>query len=139
MADILLGRGWKTEIYDGGWVEIKGVNEHSLSFDSTEADITTKESGNWTEHITARRSMEITLKGFRIESDLGARDAGQEAVEALALQTDYLSLSQFRTTSPGGEIRTYNGTVAMDDLGGSIDEGQSWGCTIKQSGAVTFS
>ncbi len=139
MADILLGRGWKTEINTTGstFVEIKGVNEHSLSFDSADADITTKESGAWSEHIIARRSMEISLKGFRLEDENGVRDPGQVAVEAAAVLTDYASLKNFKTTSPGGEVREYAGTVSLDDLGGSIDEGQSWGCTIKQSGPVT--
>jgi len=137
---VVLARGWELEIYDAGsWKTVKGLNELSLSPGAREADITTKESGDYDEHLIARRTMEITLKGFKLEAPTGEEDPGQAAVEALAERTGTNSLGQFRLTSPGGKVREFLASARMTDLAGPIDEGQAWGCVLKQSGPVTIS
>ncbi len=136
MADpiVVLARGWKVEIDSAGWVEVKGLLEIGLSPGSKEADITTKENAIYDDHLIARRSMDIQLKGFRLESTTGAVDPGQAAVEALSELVDYDSRREFQVTSPGGAVRNFYASATMDALGGQIDEGQTWGCKLKQAG-----
>lgn len=135
MADpvVLLARGWEVKLNN---VVVNGLKTIKLSPGAKEADITTQSSGDYDEHLIARRTMEITLEGYRLEASDGSRDPGQAAVEALAEQIDYASLGQWTLTSPGGEERKFKGSVTMSDLGGEIDEGQAWGCKIKQSGPL---
>lgn len=134
-TDIKLGRGWTAYIYSSGeYVEIKGLTERTLKLSSSEADITTNIDTVYSRHLIARRDAELTLKGFRVEDADGAVDEGQAAVEALAEEVDSASIGQFKLTSPGGLTREFYGSATMDELGGSIDEGSAWGCTIKQSG-----
>ncbi len=137
MADpvVVLARGWIAEIYSGAvYVPINGLTEISFSPGVREADITTKDSGDYDEHLIARRTMEVTLKGFRLESSVGDVDPGQAAVEALAEEVDTASIGQFKLTSPGGTEREFYASARMTALGGPIDEGQIWECTLKQSG-----
>lgn len=135
-TDIKLGRGWTAYIYDNGeYIEIKGLTERTLKLSSSEADITTNIDTTYSRHLIARRDAELTLKGFRVEDSDGNCDAGQAAVELLAEAVDSASIGQFKLTSPGGVTeREFYGSATMDELGGSIDEGSAWGCTIKQSG-----
>jgi hypothetical protein len=135
-TDIKLGRGWTAYIYTGGqYIEIKGLTERMLKLSSSEADITTNIDTTYSRHLIARRDAELTLKGFRVEDSDGDWDEGQAAVEALAESVDSASIGQFKLTSPGGVTeREFYGSATMDELGGSIDEGSAWGCTIKQSG-----
>lgn len=141
MADprVVLARGWKVEIeIDSSFVEVKGLKTIGLTPGVKDADITVKESGDYDESLPARRTMEIKLTGKKLEASTGEEDPGQAGVEALAEEVDVAGVTSWKVTSPGGKLREFDGWVKMDALGGDIDEGSDWGCTIRQTGAVTI-
>jgi hypothetical protein len=138
----VLARGWTVEVNDGdGYDEVKGLEVISFNpGDVKEADTYTKESAGNDEHLVVRRTRTLKLDGRWLEDEgTGARDAGQSSIEALGALTGAGSVASFKTTSPGGKISEFDGTVRMGDLIGNVDEAAKWSATIKVTGAISES
>lgn len=137
----ILARGWKFELNTGTegaptWVQILGLNTHSWGSDKNDADTTDYESEGWAEHMPASRSQSCTLEGFMLEDpDNGDRDPGQEACEALSELNGPEGLKQFRATSPGGTVRTWDASVNVTLGGGGNDDPSGWSAEFNLSGA----
>lgn len=138
-------RGWTYEINTGTsgspvWVEILGIVDVSHKPGSGKADATNNKDAGSPRHRRQSRSHEWTLKGNYLEDpDNGDRDPGQEACETLAAAVDIDSLGQFRFTSPGGSVRTFDATCEVTHSPGKEDGFTSWECMVEQSGLAVLS
>lgn len=120
------------------WTKVGGINTFTLSNDKEDSDTTDFDSEGYAEHLVAGRSNEISFEGFFLEDPAnGARDAGQEAVEKYAELVGAEAMGQLRITSPGGKVKTYNGSFAVGDVGGGNNDPTSWGATYTVSGKPT--
>lgn len=135
----VLARDWVWEIEDqGDYIRIGGIESFSPSPTKSDADGTDFDSQGWEEHQVATRGVSYTLEGFYKEDpDTGLRDAGQEAVEALANRTGRESLGDFRLTSPGGTTITFKASADIPTSGGGHNDNTSWSATVRMSGPPT--
>lgn len=141
--DAILARDWTFEVDEAGGVNYKtigGINTFTLGSVKNDADTTRFSSNGWMRHLPASRGVTLTLDGMYEEDvSTGARDAGQAAVETLAGYIGTTGIGTFRVTSPGGNIKTFSGSVKLNDIGGGNDDPTSWGCEITVDGEVTES
>ncbi len=134
-------RDWTFEILSGAvWTEVGGLETWSPSFSQNDADTTDFASAGMQEHLIMSRGYELTVEGFFLEDVAsGARDAGQAAVETLALAVGLASLGEFRVTSPGGTVYTFDASAAIGNAGGGgKDDVSKWSATLTRSGATTI-
>jgi hypothetical protein len=131
-----LARGWTFQVDSGGWATIGHIDTFSMSDSDTKADTTTFDDAGAESHLVAARAKTVTLKGkYQVDESTGARDAGQEAVEAWAALIGQTSLKQFRITDPStSNTITFWATAAMGDIGGGNNDPTSWACTVTRSG-----
>ena len=139
----ILARGFGFHLNTGTsavpiWTAVEGIKTWSHSPKTNVADTTDNDDDGTPTHRVASRSHEFTLKGMMHEdADDGARAAGQEAVEAWAEGLDLDSVMQFRITSPGGNLKTFDATAEVTQGGGGNDDPTDWECKISVTGAIT--
>ena len=120
------------------WTAIKSLNSWAHSPSTNQTDTTDFDDAGRLSHLVASRGDEFTLTGSYLEDpDTGDRDAGQEAVEALASQVGNDCLKQFKLTSPGGNTVTFEGSAECTIGGGGNDDKSAWEAKITVSGAIT--
>jgi len=90
----ILARQWTKKIRTSTgpdvFTDILGINSFTVATSKQDADTTDFDSNGWQEHLPATRGVTISLDGYRMEDPSnGDRDAGQAAVEALALLRPY--------------------------------------------------
>lgn len=122
------------------WVEIGGLISWSNSPTTVRANTQTWEDAGRQNAYVSSRGDSFTLTGRRQEdpSD-GSRDAGQEAAESWAQEVGPDSQKQFRMTSPGGNVLTFDATAEVTRGGGGEDDASTWQLQITVSGAITAS
>ncbi len=122
------------------WVEVLGLTTWSHSPQSTDADTQTWDDGGRMSHQTLSRGDQFTLTGrYQEDPSDGSRDPGQEAVESWSAGVGTASLKQFRITSSGGTIKTFEATATVTSGGGGENDVNTWQAAIKVSGAITTS
>lgn len=133
----VLARDWKLEINLAGFKEVNGLENFSFGSEKHDAETTTFDSEGWDEHLVAGRGRTLTAEGKYLE-DLsnGLRDPGQQAVEDAADLMGGDSLVEFRLTSPAGNIKSFNASVDLSDMGGENNEATDWGFELLVSGKV---
>ena len=141
----ILARDYTFELNTGTeasptWVEVEGLNTWAHAPASGEADTTTFDDDGDMTHLKASRGHTFTLSGLLQEDEGdGSRAAGQEAVESWALLKGTASLKQFRITSPGGNVRTFNASAEVTKGGGGNDDPDAWSVAVHVSGPITDS
>jgi hypothetical protein len=122
------------------WTPIGGLNSLTFSTAKSDTDDTDFDSDGWAEHKVAQRSNSITAEGFYKEDPAtGARDAGQEALIALADAVGYDSLKSFRVTTPGGNVTTYRVSARVDaPAGGGLNDNAKFTAELTVSGKPVF-
>lgn len=135
-------RGCEFEIESGTpgtWVAIGGLNTHTISRNSANADTTTYASDGDYEQQIMQRGLTLKLAGFRlVDPATGALDPGQALVETLAGQKSDASIGSIRFAGPGAVNWTvWSATAELDDEGGDNNAKESWGVTFTRSGAST--
>jgi hypothetical protein len=136
-------RDWKVEINTGTeatptWVEVLGLNTLGFGSGKEDRDTTDFKSVGWAEHLVAQRSRTLTLEGYHLEDPAdGTRDPGQDAVDAAGKAVGVASLSQYRLTSPGGNIETFHASSNPAERGGGNNDNTSWGAELTVSGKPT--
>jgi hypothetical protein len=143
----VLARGWKLEIEvdpDGTgvqpavWTPIKGLTSFGFSNGNSEVDTTDFESEGSEEHMIASRNKNMSLEGHYLEDKVTKdRDAGQEAVEALAELIGPESLGKFRLTSPAGTVTSFTASANVGEIGGGNNDSTKWSAALKISGKTT--
>jgi len=141
-ATKILARGFVFEIETdtpGTFQKIGGVNSFSWDPAKNDVDTTDFDSNGETEHMVSSRSRTLTIEGFRKEDQTdGARDAGQELVEAHATQIGPASLRNFRyyhTVSRKGKL--FKASANVTGPGGGNDDAAGWSAELTVSGTVT--
>ena len=121
------------------WGEILGINAIERKTEAEKKDVADNKSGGNKDNRVTARGETWTLKGDRLEDPAtGARDPGQEAVEALSEAVGYAdSVKQFRFTSPGGVSRTFLATAVVQPLAGGKEEFSTWEAEIEKCGAAS--
>lgn len=143
MAEPVLAREYVFAVNTGTdatptWTTIKGLKEWNAGSDATQADTTDFESLGVDEHQISRRSHTLTLTGQREPGD-----AGQDAVQAVAMNIGSSAAKSFRVTAPGpgpGNIKTFKASVRAPWLGsggGGMDDPSSWSPVLGITGAIT--
>lgn len=122
------------------WTPIGGLNSLTFSTEKTDTDDTDFDSDGYAEHKVAQRASSITAEGFYKEDPVtGARDAGQEALLALADAVGYDSLKPFRVTTPGGNITVYQVSARVDaPAGGGLNDNAGFSAELVVSGKPVF-
>jgi predicted secreted protein len=137
----ILARELTLEVEDstpGSWLTIGGLRTLTLDNGKTDADTTDFDSGGWAEHMVAERSGTITLAGLYLEdADSGARDAGQERCEELALLVGAASLGSFQVTTPGGTVKSFTASVNVSGPSGGHNDPAAWSATLTLSGQAS--
>ena len=122
------------------YIPIGGISSASWSPKTTEADGTDFDSAGHPEQIVAERGEEYTISGFHLEDvGTGTRDAGQARMEVIGAAIGLTSVGTFRWTSPGGNIKTFDGTVEITGPGGGNNDNASWSAKIHMTGAAVWS
>ena len=136
----VLAREWVFEIESATpdtWIEIGGINSMAPDRSKDDADVTDFNSGGWSEHLPAQRGLSVTLDGFYLEDDAGARDLGQARVEEVAQIVGHAGLVGFRMTSPASAgNRRISGEASFNygGPGGNNNDGASWSAEATFSG-----
>lgn len=122
------------------WTPIGGLNSLTFSTTKTDTDDTDFDSDGWAEHKVAQRANSISFAGFYKEDPVtGDRDAGQEALIALADAVGYDSLKQFRITTPGGNVTVYDVSARVDaPAGGGLNDNSGFNGELTVSGKPVF-
>jgi predicted secreted protein len=143
MITKILAREWKFQIEgsEGTFIDIKGLNNFSFSPSSASVDTTDFDSEGWNEHLVASRGLEVNLEGaYLADVETGDRDAGQEAVEALADKVGVGSLGKFKIISPAKTTYEFLASAEVTSpAGGGNDDKTGWSVKLKVSGKVTKS
>lgn len=122
------------------WVTIGGLISWSNSPTTVRANTQTWEDQGRQNAYVSSRGDSFSLTGRRQEDPAtGARDAGQEAAEAWAQEVGPASQKQFRMTSPGGNVLTFDATAEVTRGGGGEDDPSTWQLQITVSGAIVES
>lgn len=134
-------RDWDVEVENAAgdtWITVAGLQTITFGGEAEQLDTTDMDSGGWAENIIIQRARSVSLEGDWLEDTAdGSRDSGQDRVDSLRDEMGQSSKGKFRLTSPGGNVRTFNGTVTMADVGGGRNAKTSWGATINVSGTIT--
>lgn len=144
-ATEVLARGFDFELNNGtiavpAWVAVGHINSWTHQPSAQDADTTTFDDDGRESHMKASRGDTFTLNGLYQEDPVGgARDAGQVAVEAWAKEVGPASRKQFRITSPGGNVRTFEATANVTQGGGGNNDPAAWSAEIKVTGTITAS
>lgn len=122
------------------WTPIEGLTSLTLKANTNRADTTDFDSEGIAEHLLMERGQEFSVAGHYLENPLtGARPAGQVAFESFATKVGTEAYVAFRLTSPGGNIRSFIGTIESPGaLGGGHNDPSGWGGSIQVSGPVTY-
>ncbi|SNR33112.1 phage tail tube protein [Blastococcus mobilis] len=122
------------------WTPIGGLNSLTFSTEKTDTDDTDFDSDGWAEHKVAQRASSISMEGFYKEDPVtGDRDAGQEALIALADAVGYDSLKSLRVTTPGGNVTTYRVSARVDaPAGGGLNDNSGFNAELTVSGKPTY-
>lgn len=122
------------------WTPIGGLTSLTFSTSKTDTDDTDFDSDGEAEHKVAARARSITFAGFYKEDPAtGDRDAGQEALLALADAIGYDSLKPFRITTPGGNMTEYSVSARVDGpAGGGLNDNSGFNGELTVSGAPVF-
>lgn len=137
----VLARNWKIYIEDastpGTFEKIGGLNSFTLGNDKEDTNTTDFDSNGYAEHLVSGRSNTLSVEGSFKEDETGARDTGQNLVEALAEKTGAESIGTVRTISPNGTIREFKASASIGDVGGGVTDTTSWGAEFTVSGKPT--
>lgn len=141
----ILARHLKPEINTGTvalpvWTPIGGLTSLTFSTEKSDVEDTDFDSNGWAEHKVAQRAVTISAEGFYKEDPVtGARDAGQEALIALADAVGYDSLKPFRVTTPGGNVTTYQVSAKVDaPSGGGLNDNAGFAAELTVSGKPVY-
>lgn len=121
------------------WTPIGGLDTWSHTPGQGKTDRTIFDDDGAPRHKINSRTHQVKLKGkLQLDATDDDRNAGQEAAEQWASETDDDSLHPFRIVMPGGRIWYWPGATAEVTLGGGgNDDVVTWECTIDCSGART--
>lgn len=125
------------------WVVIGGITSFSPGSTGNRTQTTTFDDVGWLTNMVASRGGTVSLEGQMIEDESdGARDAGQEACEAWAMEMAQASVKEFQIETPGGTTATWEATAVAPfatGSGGGNDDAAGWTLDIEFSGAPTIS
>lgn len=122
------------------WTPILGLTSLTHAPSTERADAGGFDTGGRKAHMVAERGDTWTLEGHKkVDPTDGAGDAGQEAVETLALAIGTAAEGQFRLTVPGTGADSYTFMATADATlpGGGTNDLAEWGAVIEVTGAVT--
>lgn len=139
----VLARDWKLEINAGDeaspdWIEVKGITSFTFGGSKSDADTTSFDDNGVQSHIVTSRQRTVSIEGYFLEDETGARDPGQQAVEDLAQQIGPASIGHFRLTSPGGKQYEFRASAVVSEVGGGVEDPTSWNVELTVSGHVTI-
>lgn len=122
------------------WLEVKGINTWSSTTTKNDADTTTFDEDGRMSHLPASRGNGFGLQGFALEDpDDGSKDPGQAACEAWAAKIGTAGIQQFRITTPGGYVLTFDASADVKIGGGGKDDPTGWTCDMVVTGAIVTS
>lgn len=122
------------------WTPIGGLTSQTFDTSKKDVDDTDFDSDGWEEHKVASRASSIKLDGFYKEDPVtGARDAGQEALIALADAVGYDSLKPYRVTTPGGNVTVYQVSAKVSaPAGGGLNDNSKFSAELTVSGKPVY-
>lgn len=143
--DKVLSRDFKIAINTGTiaspvWVPIRGLDEDGITItpSARETDFMDADDGGLAKPVIIGRGYGVALKGARLESaTTGARDPGQQAVEAVADSVGLSAQRQFRITSPASgtpHTLTFMAGVSATAFGGA--DKATWTADLRVYGAL---
>ena len=122
------------------WTPIGGLTSQTFDTSKTDVEDTDFDSDGWAEHKVAQRAASIKLEGFYKEDPAtGDRDAGQEALLALADAVGYDSLKPYRVTTPGGNTTVYQVSAKVNaPAGGGLNDNAKFDAELTVSGKPVY-
>lgn len=120
------------------YTPIGGIRNFSVSSSKNDIDTRDFDSGGWLEHIVGSRGKSFSISGAREEDEAtGARDPGQEAVEASGDALGAAAVIKYQIESPGGKLYEFAASADVTPFGGGLDEFATWEAGLTMSGAWT--
>jgi hypothetical protein len=120
------------------WVKISEVTNLSPSTSKGTADTTSYDNAGWDDHLVTNRGMTLGLSyNFVVDDSVEPpeRDAGQAAIEELALQFGPDAVGQFKWSILNtGQVMIFNGTVDRSGPGGGTNDLAGITMTIQVKG-----
>jgi hypothetical protein len=121
------------------WTQVHGVTGVTHAPSTNRVDTKNFDSGGRETHKVTRRGDTFTISAQRLEDvDDGSRDAGQEAVEAIAQEVGTAAEAQFKLTSPGGNTLTFMASAQVTQIGGNTDDVSTWEAELVVTGDITY-
>ncbi len=124
----------------GNWVQISGVSNWTVSYESETSELSKFSSNGWGGSLITSRTGSITLTGFYlVDAQTNQRDYGQLICDSAANSLGYHGLRGFKieafdsTSTVIGSITT-SGVLASSDIGGAVTAVMPWGVTIELKG-----
>jgi hypothetical protein len=123
------------------WIAITQLTSatHNPAENEETTDTTTFDSDGEYEGLVMQRGATLALEGFlRKDGGTGAKDAGQERVDAVGKLKGVESLGQVRFRHPmDADWTVWNATVSLGEQGGGNNDMTSWSATFTKSGPST--
>lgn len=121
------------------WTPVGGLNTLTHSPSTERADTTGFDENGRPTHLVAQRGDAWALAGFAmLDVSSGAKDPGQEAIEASGREMGAAAEETYRMTDPGGNRIRYVGTVEVTLPGGGHNDAASWTANIEITGDVIY-
>lgn len=129
----------RTAVGPDVWTPIGGLDTLTHSPSSENADTTGFDDNGRAAHIKAQRGESWDLAGKAVmDVATGAKDPGQEAVEALASQVGLAAEGRFQITDPANNKREFSATAEVTLPGGGTNDAASWGASLEVTGAPIY-
>jgi hypothetical protein len=117
------------------WTQVKGLTDPlAITSNVGETELRDQDDAGWSRTWPTSRSYEFAAKGFRMEAADGARDPGQEAVEAVSEEMGEDAVLQYKVVSPGAASIIFDAWATVTEFGGSEDDAATWEAALKVNG-----
>lgn len=121
------------------WTAIGGLNTLTHSPSTERADTTGFDENGRPTHLVAQRGDSWALAGFAMEDVVtGAKDAGQEYIEASAREMATAAEEEYRITDPGGNRIRFTATAEVTLHGGGHNDAAAWACNLEITGQYIY-
>lgn len=114
---------------------VNGLTEKSLNLSANEIDVTTQDSGEWTETAIGFKSGVLSFSGKDDESDTYGYD---QLATAFAAGASVAFAYDKGIKTAGGRLITGNAVITGLDKSDSMDAAGTFTCNLKITGTPTF-
>lgn len=116
------------------WTKLHSRKDLTLAISEETVDLKDCDAPGSDLYILSR-AFSFTVTANRLEdSDTGARDPAQAAMEAMNLETGWDARLDYQIVTPGGEEWLFSASTTVTPFGGDQSTGANWSATLSAIG-----